>query len=137
MLMITGQKPIKHSKQGKFQIVDIVEMMRPLTQFTKQIVNGNTIPALVHEAIRISKQERPGATHLELPEDIAEEQATAEIFQVHPVTQPTADPETIKQAAAMIHAAKMPLVLVGAGANRKQTCRALDHFIKHTQIPFF
>ena len=73
MLMITGQKPIKQSKQGKFQIVDVVEMMRPLTKMTKQIVNGNTIPNLVREAFRQAETERPGAVHLELPEDIAQE----------------------------------------------------------------
>ena len=71
MMMITGQKPIKISKQGKFQIVNVVEMMRPLTKFTKQIVNGNNIPSLVREAVRLAEEERPGAVHLELPEDVA------------------------------------------------------------------
>ena len=35
MLMITGQKPIKTSKQGRFQVIDIVDMMRPITKFTQ------------------------------------------------------------------------------------------------------
>ena len=52
MCMITGQKPIKASKQGRFQIVDVVAMMRPITKFAKQIVNGHTIPSLVREAFR-------------------------------------------------------------------------------------
>src|SRR5262249_5743085 len=77
MLMITGQKPIKHSKQGQFQIVDIVDMMRPLTKFTKQLASGDNIPAGVREAFRIAQEERPGATHLELPEDIAAEETAA------------------------------------------------------------
>ncbi len=67
MLMITGQKPIKASKQGRFQIIDTVAMMRPITKFAKQIVNGNTIPALVREAFRLAQEERPGPVHLELP----------------------------------------------------------------------
>jgi len=67
LVMITGQKPIKKSKQGKFQVLDIVEMMRPLTKFSKQIVNGNNIPSLVRESFRIAQTERPGAVHLELP----------------------------------------------------------------------
>src|SRR3990167_1800951 len=66
MLMITGQKPILKSKQARFQIINIVEMMRPLTKFTCQILNGNLIPSLVREAFRISQAERPGAVHLEL-----------------------------------------------------------------------
>jgi len=71
MMMITGQKPIKQSSQGQFQIVDVVEMMRPITKYTKQIVNGHTIPPIVREAFRVAERERPGAVHLELPEDIA------------------------------------------------------------------
>jgi glyoxylate carboligase len=47
MMMITGQKPIKKSKQGRFQIIDIVRMMRPMTKYTKQVVNGNNIPSMV------------------------------------------------------------------------------------------
>ena len=71
MLMITGQKPITKSKQGRFQIVDIVSMMQPITKLAHQIVAPNTIPSLVREAFRLAEEERPGAIHLELPEDIA------------------------------------------------------------------
>ncbi len=71
MLMLTGQKPIKQSKQGQFQIVDVVDMMRPLTKYTVQIGSAHNIPARVREAVRRAEAERPGATHLELPEDIA------------------------------------------------------------------
>ena len=52
MLMITGQKPIRKSKQGHFQIVDIVDMMKPLTKYTRQIVSADNIPARVREAFR-------------------------------------------------------------------------------------
>ena len=64
MCMITGQKPIKASKQGRFQIVDVVAMMRPITKFAKQIVNGHTIPSLVREAFRLAEEERPGAVQV-------------------------------------------------------------------------
>src|ERR1700684_3018830 len=73
MLMVTGQKPIKSSKQGHFQIVDVVRMMEPLTKYTRQIVSIGNIPAAVREAVRQAEEERPGATHLELPEDGAPE----------------------------------------------------------------
>ena len=72
MVMITGQKPIKTSKQGRFQIVDTVDMMTPLTKFCEQIVAGDRIPSLVREAFRRAEEERPGAAHIELPEDIAD-----------------------------------------------------------------
>ena len=75
LVMITGQKPIKKSKQGQFQIVDVVQLFAPICKMTKQIVNANTIPSLVREAFRIAEEEKPGPVLLELPEDIAEEAA--------------------------------------------------------------
>src|SRR5690606_34250661 len=81
-LMITGQKPIMKSKQGQFQIIDVVDMFRSLTKFTKQIVSANTIPSLVREAFRLAAEERPGAVHLELPEDIAAEEANEPLYEV-------------------------------------------------------
>src|SRR4029078_209410 len=71
MLMITGQKPIKISKQGHFQIVDVDDMMKPLTKYTRQVVSADNIPARVREAFRRATEERPGAVHLELPAGIA------------------------------------------------------------------
>ena len=50
IVMITGQKPVKTSKQGQFQIVDVVDMMQPLTKFTRQIESGDRIPSCVREA---------------------------------------------------------------------------------------
>jgi len=58
--MLAGQKPIHKSKQGRFQIVDIVDLMRPITKYSEQIVDGNRIPAMVREAFRTSIEERPG-----------------------------------------------------------------------------
>jgi acetolactate synthase-1/2/3 large subunit len=137
MLMITGQKPIKRSKQGKFQILDIVDLMRPVTKYTKQIVNGNNIASVVREAFRIALEERPGAVHIELPEDIANEEVDERLFEVVGHRRPNADEQVTLQAAKMIEEAKMPLLLIGAGANRKLTSNALNSLIKKTGIPFF
>ena len=137
MMMITGQKPIKKSKQGRFQIVDIVELMNPITKYTRQIVNGNNIPAMVRESFRLAMEERPGAVHLELPEDIAAEECEERIFEVVGHRRPDADEMAIQEAVKMIEEAKMPLVLIGAGANRKRTSKALATFINKTGIPFF
>lgn len=49
--MITGQKPIKASKQGQFQIIDVVKLYEPICKLSKQIVHGNTIPSLVREPL--------------------------------------------------------------------------------------
>ena len=138
MMMITGQKPIKKSKQGRFQIVDVVGLLRPITKFTKQIVHGNNIPSLVREAFRLAMEERPGAVHLELPEDIADEQCSIDrVFKVVGHRRPDADQSSLQEAAQMIETAKHPLLLIGAGANRKRARAALTEFVNKTGIPFF
>ncbi|MHA2277901.1 MAG: acetolactate synthase large subunit [Candidatus Kariarchaeaceae archaeon] len=136
MLMITGQKPIKKSKQGQFQIIDVIHMMKPITKFTKQIVNGNTIPSVIRESFRLAEEERPGATHIELPEDIAREDTTCRIFPVNQIRRPTAEIKAIDKAITMIENAKCPLLLIGAGANRKRTQKMLKEFVDKTGIPF-
>ncbi|ERM81801.1 acetolactate synthase [Rhodonellum psychrophilum GCM71 = DSM 17998] len=137
MMMITGQKPIKKSKQASFQIIDVVDLMRPITKFTKQIVNSNNIASSVREAFRLAIEERPGAVHLELPEDIAQEDCEPDVFEVVGHIIPKADDIAIDQAVKMIQDAKMPLLLIGAGANRKITCEALREFVDTTGIYFF
>ncbi|MEN8177596.1 MAG: acetolactate synthase large subunit [Pseudomonadota bacterium] len=137
LLMITGQKPIKTSKQGQFQIIDVVDMMRPLTKFTHQISSGHNIPARVREAMRNAEGERPGAAHLELPEDIACEETDSKVIIQSQFDIPHASDHSIATAIGMIESAKYPLLLIGAGANRKYTCQILSAFIEKTGIPFF
>ena len=136
MVMITGQKPVKHSKQGKFQILDVVDMMRPLTKYTHSIVSGNNIPSSIREAFRISQEERPGAAHLELPEDVAGEEAESQPLPRSRARRPVAEGKAIKQAVEMIEKAKNPLLLIGAGSNRKMPARMLRAFVDKTQMPF-
>ncbi|MCA9249503.1 MAG: acetolactate synthase large subunit [Phycisphaerales bacterium] len=136
MLMITGQKPIKTSKQGQFQIVDIVDMMRPLTKYTRQLVSGANIPSRVREAFRLAQEEKPGAVHLELPEDIAREDTDESTIPASLVRRPIAEEKSIVAAINEIESAKHPLLLVGAGANRKLTCKMLRMFVEKFGIPF-
>lgn len=137
MMMITGQKPIKKSKQGRFQIVDIVNMMKPVTKYAKQVVNGNNIPSMVREAFKLATTERPGAVHIELPEDIADEEVEFNIYPVNHVRYPKADKTTIADAVKMIEKAKRPLLCIGGGANRTRIGTALTDFVNDTGIPFF
>ncbi|WP_203594769.1 acetolactate synthase large subunit [Wenzhouxiangella limi] len=137
MVMITGQKPIKSSKQGHFQIVDVVDLMRPVTRYTRQVVSGETIPARVREAFRQAEEERPGATHLEVPEDILREDVDASPMTPSRARRPVAEDKAIAQAVAAIEQARRPLLMVGAGANRKVTARMLRQFVDRFGIPFF
>ncbi len=136
MLMITGQKPVKSSKQGQFQIIDVVDMMGPLTKYTRQLVSGGSIPSGVREAIRMAEEERPGAVHLELPEDIAREQTEAALLNRSQVRRPVAEDKSIRAAVDRVESARRPLIVVAAAANRKLICRMLRQFIDKTGIPF-
>jgi acetolactate synthase-1/2/3 large subunit len=136
MVMITGQKPVKTSKQGAFQILDIVGMMKPLTKFTHQLVSGENIPNKVREAFRLAEEERPGATHLEFPEDICEEEVDLQPFKASLHRRPIAEDKSIHAAINMIENAKSPLLLIGAGANRKLTSKMLTSMVDKLGIPF-
>ncbi len=136
MLMITGQKPIKKSKQGRFQILDVVSMMGPITKFTHQMASSDNIPSRVREAYRLAEEEKPGATHIELPEDIADEHTDSRPLKRSSVRRPSADPKSVRQAVQALEAAKAPVLVIGAGANRTMTGRMLLQFIEKTGIPF-
>ncbi len=136
MLMITGQKPIKKSKQGRFQIIDVVEMMKPITKYTHQLASADNIPARTREAMRLAQEEKPGATHLELPEDIAHDPTDATPLVPSFVRRPVPDAKAVKEAVKAIEAAQSPILVVGAGANRTMTSRMLNQLIDKTGIPF-
>lgn len=137
MCMITGQKPVHSSKQGHFQIIDAVDMMRPITKYTKSIGRGNRIPTVIREAFKIAEEERPGAVHIELPEDVASEDTFTNPLPVTKVRRPDANEKAVTIALEMIEKSKSPLILIGAGANRKRISKMLGQFIDKTQIPFF
>jgi acetolactate synthase-1/2/3 large subunit len=138
MILITGQKGILSSKQARFQIVDVVSSMMPLTKMARQIVSTVTIPTIVREAFRVARQERPGPVHLELPEDLAgEEVGDVPIVPPHPIDIPVAHPAALDRAAAMIIAAERPLIMAGAAASRPRLAEALSNFVQRVRIPFF
>src|SRR3954449_12394149 len=111
MLMITGQKPIKKSKQGRFQILDVVAMMKPITKYTHQLASADNIPSRIREAFRLAEQEKPGAVHLELPEDIAEEKTEMTPLPRSLVRRPLADEKAIRAAVEKLEAARAPLLV--------------------------
>ena len=137
MIVISGQKPILEHKHGRFQVIDVVSMMKPITKSAKQIIDIKNIPSYVRQAFHIAEEERPGVVHLELPEDIAQERGNMKTFQPHRVYRPNADVTALNLALKMIENSIQPLILVGAGANRKKTSESLTKFVKKTGIPFF
>ncbi len=138
MVMITGQKGILSRKQARFQVVDMVSTMTPLSKMAHQIVSEATIPSIVREAFRVAQQERPGPVHLELPEDIAGRAAPdVPLVPPHPIEVPVAHPAALERASDLILKADRPLVMLGAAANRPRLADALSDFVRRLQIPFF
>ncbi|HEX5796965.1 MAG TPA: acetolactate synthase large subunit [Candidatus Saccharimonadales bacterium] len=136
LLVITGQKPIKRSKQGKFQIIDVVGMMKPITKFSDTIVSADRVANSVYHAVRVAEQERPGATHLEFPEDIAEEESDSKPIPWQKLRRPIPDEKSIKALVEAVEKAKSPIIMIGSGANRKLVRKQLTNFINKTDIPF-
>jgi acetolactate synthase I/II/III large subunit len=138
MVMITGQKGVLTRKQARFQIVDIVSTMTPLTKMAHRIIGTGTIPSTVREAFRVARQERPGPVHLELPEDVAAEEAPdAPLIPPLPTTLPVAHPAALDRAAELVRRAQYPLVMLGAAASRPHLADELSDFVRRVQIPFF
>jgi acetolactate synthase-1/2/3 large subunit len=139
MVLITGQKAIMTAGQARFQIVDIVATMKPLTKASRQIVNGASIPTVVREAFRVAAEERPGPVHLELPEDVAGSEVSGDIplIPLHAVDLPVAGQAAIEQAAALLKSARRPLVMFGAASNRPRLAGQLTDFIRRTGMPYF
>jgi acetolactate synthase I/II/III large subunit len=138
MIMITGQKGILSRKQGRFQVVDIVATVAPLSKMARQIVSPTIIPTTVREAFRLAQQERPGPVHLELPEDIAAEEAPEiPLVKPHPIDIPVADSAALDRSAELILKAERPLVMLGAAASRPRLAGPLSDFVRRVRIPFF
>ncbi|MBE8168715.1 MAG: acetolactate synthase large subunit, partial [Shewanella sp.] len=137
MIMLGGQKPIRNSSQGRFQLVDVVGLMKPITKYSEQISDGSNVPHMLRETFRICSEERPGAAYIELPEDIARCYTDTHVYDVINYPPPQANQHSLDEAVAMINAANMPLLLIGAGANRKRITKELTEFINKTGIYFF
>lgn len=138
MIMITGQKGILSLRQARFQVVDIVASMRPLTKLSRQIVSPAMIPTLVRDSFRVAEEERPGPVLLELPEDIAHETcAPVPMVPPHPVDLPLANASALDRAAEMMLQAERPLLMLGAAASRPRSTSDLAKFVLRTRIPYF
>jgi acetolactate synthase-1/2/3 large subunit len=137
MVMITGQKGVLSSRQARFQIVDVVATMRPLTKLARQVASAAMIPTLVREAFRIAQEERPGPVLLELPEDIAAEECEGvALVPSHAIELPLANSGALDRAAQVIMQAKRPLVMLGAAASRPRSAPDIAQFVLRTRIPY-
>lgn len=134
LISISGQKALVDNWQARFQLVDVVRMMEPLCKKAVSITDPGMIPTVIRNAFKHAEAERPGAIHIELPEDVAEEETEAVVQKRSEIKLPYPDSETVKKAATMICEARNPLIIVSSGANRKAISKELENFVGRTGI---
>ncbi len=134
MLVITGQGSSSRLHKESHQAMDVVHMFEPITKWAYQIIRPDIIPEVVHKAIRIAEEEKPGACHLELPEDIAKMEVEGTPFIPEKVRRPVADDKIMDQVWDIIKNAKRPVIFAGNGAIRKRASKQLQRFVDATGI---
>ncbi|AKS46711.1 acetolactate synthase-1/2/3 large subunit [Octadecabacter temperatus] len=138
MLVLTGQKAVRDNKLGQYQLIDVVDVMRPITKFAAKIPSGPMAGSILRQAMMSALDGRQGPSHLELPEDVARETELGPLVPCQHGDMPIATDAAIATAADLIANAKRPLIMVGGGtrANRPDVAAATRALIEKTQIPF-
>ncbi len=131
---ISGQKSVRSNWQARFQLIDVVSLMRPITKNSESIVDPGNIPTIIRNAFKLAQAERPGAVHIELPEDVAASETDARVQKPGIVRRPAPDAKALEQAADAINIAKNPLIMISSGANRNLVARELRQFIEKAGI---
>ncbi len=134
MLVLTGQGSTERLHKESHQIMDVVHMFEPVTKWATTVWHPDNIPEIVRKAVRLARTEKPGAVHIELPEDIAEKDATTEPLAPQRFRRPVPDDKIVDQAFEIIKNAKRPIILAGNGCIRKRASKQLRAFCEKTGI---
>ncbi|HTZ18626.1 MAG TPA: acetolactate synthase large subunit [Dissulfurispiraceae bacterium] len=134
LVSISGQKALRANRQARFQLINAVEVMEPLTKESVSIIDPDMLPTVVRNAFKLAQAERPGAVHVELPEDVAASMTNSPVQKRGYVRRPAPDSSAVERAADMINKAVRPLIILSAGANRGLVNRHLTKFIAKTGL---
>jgi acetolactate synthase I/II/III large subunit len=137
MVAITGQASSEKLHKEAHQVVDIVRMFEPVTKWNARVERVEAIPEIVRKAFRVALLEKPGPTHIELPENVA---ATPVADDAVPLTPgqtyfPEPTDEAIAHAADLIATSQRPLVLAGNGVLRRRAAPELRAFARGLHVP--
>jgi len=137
LVAITGQGGIDRNHHESHQMIDIVQMMAPITKWNGRIVTGSVVHEMVRKAFKLAQAEKSGATHLEIPEDIAASIVKGDFAPIKSskVFRPTPDNNIILEAIKLLSKAKAPLILAGNGAIRTRASKALIKLSTQYNIP--
>ena len=134
MLVLTGQGSTARLHKESHQIMDVVAMFEPVTKWATSIVNPDTIPEIIRKAVRIARSEKPGAVLIELPEDVAKLEATAEPLEPRRFRRSVPDDLIVDRAFELLSEARRPVILAGNGCIRRRASKQLRLFCERTGI---
>ncbi len=134
MLVLTGQGSTHRLHKESHQIMDVVSMFKPVTKWATTILNADTIPEIVRKAVRLARTEKPGAVHIELPEDVASEESDAVPLVPRRFRRSVPDEKIISQAFTMLKEAKRPVIIAGNGCIRRRASKQLRMLCEKTGI---
>jgi acetolactate synthase-1/2/3 large subunit len=134
MLVLTGQGASTRLHKESHQVMDVVEMFSSVTKWATTVWHPDNLPEIVRKAVRVARTEKPGATHIELPEDIAKLPSKKQPLKVHKFLRSVPDPEVIDIAYERIKKAKRPIILAGNGCIRRRASEQLRMLCESTGI---
>jgi acetolactate synthase-1/2/3 large subunit len=140
LVALTGQAGLERIHKRSHQYVDVLGMFAPVVKWGARIELPEGAPEVIRTAFRTARLERPGATHVELPEDVAEKDTDARPMPVRRTRYAAAQDDAIQAAADAINGAARPVLLVGNGVIRRDVAghgavAALRAFVARTRIP--
>ena len=134
MLVLTGQGDSQRLHKESHQVMDVVAMFRPVTKWAQSVLHPNNIPEIVRKAVRLARTEKPGACHIELPEDIAQSEATSAPIEPRRFRRAVPADKIVDQAWDIIRQAKRPIILAGNGTIRRRATKQLRKLVERTGI---
>jgi acetolactate synthase I/II/III large subunit len=135
MVVLTGQVDLERMHKESHQHIDVVSMLRPVTKFNTRLYSSRVIPEVVRKAFKVAEAQKPGPTHIELPEDVmAESVDAAPLPGRGPRRRPEPSGDELRAAIDVIAGAEFPIVLAGNGVARTGSAPALRGFAELTGI---
>jgi acetolactate synthase-1/2/3 large subunit len=135
LVALTGQSDLERMHKESHQYIDLIGILRPIVKWNARVSSPQIVPEVVRKAFAVAESEKPGATHLELPEDVMAQELDAEPLPRHTPVKPEPGAVELQRAADIICSAERVVVLAGNGAVRTRAGRALRTFATETEIP--
>ena len=134
ILAITGQTEITQMHKESHQNMDPVTMFTPITKWTWSIRDADGIPEILRRAFKIATEEKKGATHLDLPVDVAKTKSYLKPLNIKKGSISCPTSSTLHEATKLILMSIAPVILVGNGCIRNNASIVIRRFAESTGI---